>query len=261
MRGLQAVTFPVEDLEAATAFYAALLGHSPTLEEAASTVFDVEGFGGARAYWGVEDVDAAVGRGVELGAVVLQPPTDLGGGVIVAAVRDPAGNALGFTYNPDFRAGLGARLAAVGQQLEEPIIRTARVPASSREVFAAWTTSEGMGSWLAPATIELRVGGRFELHFDRSAPPGLRGSEGCQILAYQPPRLLAFTWNAPPHLATRAQRTWVVLEIVERRGRSEVTLTHTGWPRVLTKDWLETYAYFEEAWDRVLQALSRHFGG
>jgi len=52
-----------------------------------------------------------------------------------------------------------------------------------------------------------------------------------RFLALQPPRMLSFTWNAPPSLPeARQQRTFVVVRIhpvSERETR--VTLHHTGW--------------------------------
>ncbi|TNE90745.1 MAG: hypothetical protein EP330_07400 [Deltaproteobacteria bacterium] len=273
IRGLRTVVFPVDDLKRAKAFYTALLGYEPYFDEPFYVGFEVEGYElglspdhqastrGSRAYWGVEDVEASIARALSLGASQLSDARDVGGGIIIGAVRDPSGNTLGFVRNPDFRGEVGSGVAAVGQQLEQPIVRTERVHASAREIFDVWTTSQGMSSWLTRAHIELRVGGPFELYFDASQPKGKQGSEGCRVLAYQPPRLLAFTWNAPPHLETRGQRTWVLLELDDHGSYTDVTLTHTGWPRVLSGDWPKTYVYFEDAWTRVLQALGRHFGG
>jgi uncharacterized protein YndB with AHSA1/START domain len=72
------------------------------------------------------------------------------------------------------------------------------VPAPIADVWTAWTTAEGVTSFSAPAAnIELRIGGPYEWLFMLDAPPGERGAEGCTVQAFLPPRLLAFTWNAP----------------------------------------------------------------
>ncbi len=57
------------------------------------------------------------------------------------------------------------------------------------------------------SNIELKIGGTH----DASAAVGSQDGEGCQILAYLPPRMRAFSWNAPPHLPEPRKRTWVVL--------------------------------------------------
>jgi len=114
------------------------------------------------------------------------------------------------------------------------------------------------------ANVELRVGGRYALHFDFDQKPGFRGSEGCRILSLLPGRMLSFTWNAPPSLPeTRFRRTWVVVELEElEAGRTRVRLTHTGWPADglanPESQWPQTFQYFERAWSMVLQALERH---
>ena len=54
------------------------------------------------AYWGVPDCAAAYARLLELGATELGGVQDVGGGIRVASVRDPFGNALGIIENPGF---------------------------------------------------------------------------------------------------------------------------------------------------------------
>jgi len=77
------------------------------------------------------------------------------------------------------------------------------------DVWAAWTSSEGIASWWNPpeTRIDLRIGGPFELLFAMDQPEGRRGSEGCQYLAYVPGEMVAFAWNAPPHFALRETNT------------------------------------------------------
>jgi len=81
------------------------------------------------------------------------------------------------------------------------LFKTVTVAAPVAEVWTGWTTEEGVASFAAPeATIDLRLGGAYEWYFMLDALPGDRGAEGCTVLAYVPPRLLAFTWNAPPSI-------------------------------------------------------------
>jgi predicted enzyme related to lactoylglutathione lyase len=117
--GLRSAIFRVADLTAATAWYSEVLGYAPYFDEPYYVGFDVGGFelgldpdtaavrpgaGGAVVYWGVVDADGVLARLTELGADVVEPVTDVGGGVRSAVVRDPFGNLFGILENPHFVA-------------------------------------------------------------------------------------------------------------------------------------------------------------
>jgi len=51
----------------------------------------------------VTDIAAEVDRLLALGAAPIDPVTEVGEGIKVAAVRDPFGNRLGLIENPHFR--------------------------------------------------------------------------------------------------------------------------------------------------------------
>lgn len=51
------------------------------------------------------DIDATYQRLLALGATELDPVAEVGGGIKVAAVRDPFGNRLGLIDNPHFNPG------------------------------------------------------------------------------------------------------------------------------------------------------------
>jgi len=133
------------------------------------------------------------------------------------------------------------------------------VPASIDSVWDAWTTEDGIRSFLAPAChVEARIDGPYEIYFAPELPPGQRGSEGMRILAMQPPHLLSFTWNAPPHLPNiRGQRTAVVVRLAaEDEEHTHVSLIHTGWGE--GDDWDAAFRYFERAWGQVVLPRLRH---
>jgi uncharacterized protein YndB with AHSA1/START domain len=157
------------------------------------------------------------------------------------------------------------RLAATaGDVSERAIEREADVDLPVTEVWRLWTTEEGITEWsVAAANVELAVGGRYELFFDADGAPGTRGGEGNRVLGYLPPRMLSFTWNAPPLFPEeRERRTWVVVELAPAGDTStHVRLTHLGWPDSGWSDgsrWPEVFAYFERAWTNVLAALVEH---
>jgi len=133
--------------------------------------------------------------------------------------------------------------------------------ATIREVWDAWTTEEGIKSFFASAAeIEMKVDGKYEIIFHPDAEPGFRGSEGATILAIQQFKMLAFTWNAPPHLAdVRNQKTHVVIRFeAQDNDRTRVIFHHDGWGT--GGQWDEAFNYFSLAWLRVvLPRLKKRF--
>ena len=150
-------------------------------------------------------------------------------------------------------------VAASGPDLRS-LIKESIVKAPAFEAWSAWTSKEGIDSWWGPpdARIELRIGGPFELLFLSDAPTGEQGSEGCRFLAYVPGEMLAFTWNATPDHPLRAEHTWVVITFSEfDEDTTRVRMVHTGF--LEGPDWDTYMAYFDDALDRVLKRLARHW--
>jgi predicted enzyme related to lactoylglutathione lyase len=116
IKGLRTVIYKVPDLERAKSWYAGVLGFEPYFAEPYYVGFQVGGFelgldpdmagasagGGVVPYWGVDDAAAAYARLLELGAAAGSPPQEVGGGIQVATVKDPFGNAFGIIANPHF---------------------------------------------------------------------------------------------------------------------------------------------------------------
>ena len=104
-----------DQLEAAKAWYAAVVGVAPYFDQPFYVGFTVGGFelgidpnggepgpGGVLAYWGTPDAAAEVTRLVGLGAEVAEAVKDVGDGIKVATLTDPFGNRLGVIENPHF---------------------------------------------------------------------------------------------------------------------------------------------------------------
>lgn len=145
---------------------------------------------------------------------------------------------------------------------DRAIVGEVVVDAPVSDVWATWTTEEGIKSFFAPAcNIDLRVGGAFEMLFLLDAEEGKRGGEGVTFLAIEPQKMLSFTWNAPPHLPeARSQFTHVILWFDDTDSGTRVTLRHDGWGD--GGEWDEAYAYFVDAWlKHVLPNLVDRFSG
>jgi predicted enzyme related to lactoylglutathione lyase len=116
--GLRTAVYPVNDLDNAKRWYADVLGVAPYFDQPFYVGFSVGGFElglipdgtagthGAQPLWGVASAEAALARLLVLGASALEPVTDVGDGVKVAAVVDPFGNRLGVIENAHFNAAL-----------------------------------------------------------------------------------------------------------------------------------------------------------
>ena len=150
--------------------------------------------------------------------------------------------------------------AGSGWTAERAIEWEVVVPARVEAVWQSWTTTERIKTFFAPeADVQLRPDGPFEVHFNPFAAAGQKGADGMRILAYQTNRMLAFTWNAPPHLPeARQQRTVVILRF-EPSGdnQTRVQLHHVGWGD--GGEWDKTYEYFSRAWPAVLANLQKRF--
>lgn len=155
--------------------------------------------------------------------------------------------------------GFGCQPALASGEPERAIFKEALVAAPVEEVWKAWTTSEGVVSFFAPeAIIEPKPGGAFFVHFNPYAAPGMKGADDMRVLAVQAPKLLSFTWNAPPHLPeARAQRTFVAVRLAPAEGGTRVRLHHSGWGE--GGQWDDAYRYFDRAWGAVLASLQKRF--
>jgi len=111
--GLRTVIYPVPDLAAARAWFSELLGAAPYFDEPFYVGWDVAGYelalvpaGGTATgpvtYWGVPDADVALARLLAAGASPREGVREVGGGIRVATVVEPAGSVLGVIENPHF---------------------------------------------------------------------------------------------------------------------------------------------------------------
>lgn len=133
------------------------------------------------------------------------------------------------------------------------------VPASPEEVWEAWATQAGALSFFAPeCKVDPRPGGAYEMYFNLDVPAGNRGGEGLVLLALQAPRLLSFTWNAPPELAeVRDQRTHVTVRLEPLSGgQTRVHFCEDGFGE--GGQWEERIEYFKSAWGRVVLPRLRY---
>ena len=106
--GVKTIIYPVEDLARAKTLYGKLAGVEPYADEVYYVGFKVEGqdigldpFGhgkgmtGPLAYWHVDDIEGTLKALLDAGAEAHQEVTDVGGGLLIASVKDTDGNVIG----------------------------------------------------------------------------------------------------------------------------------------------------------------------
>src|SRR5438093_9904285 len=111
--GMKTVIYPVKDIAAAKQLYGKLLDVAPSMDEVYYVGFDVEGqhvgldpnghgkgMTGPVGYWHVDDINKSLEALLEAGAETQEPIRDVGGGKLVATVRDADGNLIGLLQTP-----------------------------------------------------------------------------------------------------------------------------------------------------------------
>ena len=111
--GAKTIIYPVTDLAKAKKLYAELLGAEPYVDETYYVGFNVEGqeFGldpnghrkgmpGPVIYWHVQDIETSLKTLLEAGAETEQEVRDVGGGLLIASVKDADGNVIGLLQSP-----------------------------------------------------------------------------------------------------------------------------------------------------------------
>jgi catechol 2,3-dioxygenase-like lactoylglutathione lyase family enzyme len=113
--GLRTVIYPAPDLEAAKRWYTDLLGVAPYFDEPFYVGYAVGGYElgldpdaraeeGPRTYWGVADADVAWQWLLAHGTRERSGVQEVGEGIRVATVFDPAGSVFGIIENPHFES-------------------------------------------------------------------------------------------------------------------------------------------------------------
>lgn len=128
LRGFTTITYYVDDIVAAAAWYTEVLGIEPYFAQPSATDpayvefrigdsadelglidsryrpagFSAERPAGAVMHWHVDDVSAAMERLLALGATAVEGPIQRSAGWVTGTVADPFGNVIGLMYSPHY---------------------------------------------------------------------------------------------------------------------------------------------------------------
>jgi uncharacterized protein YndB with AHSA1/START domain len=135
----------------------------------------------------------------------------------------------------------------------ERLVIEVEVPAPVSEVWRAFSTSEGLSTWLAPqSTVDLRPGGEWTAHF----PGGSTG--GGTIISFVPEKEMVLAALAPdkfPHV--REERTRAVFQFEARGNSTVVRLTQSGWKS--GDEWTRAYEYLVAGNAQLMATLHQRF--
>src|ERR1700687_511503 len=113
------------------------------------------------------------------------------------------------------------------------------IPAPREKVFRAWTQAQALKTWFAPTEkyitriphLDVRPGGRYRIEME------IEGKSHIVVGTYQevvPPERLVFTWTWETE--PRHGESVVTIDLVERAGKTELTLTHEKVPSDAARD-------------------------
>jgi predicted enzyme related to lactoylglutathione lyase len=110
---MKTVIYPVRDVARAKALYSKLLGVEPYVDQAYYVGFRVgdqelgldpnghnQGMTGPVGYWEVDDIRKSLQALLDAGAQTQQDVRDVGGGKLIAWVKDPDNNVIGLAQSP-----------------------------------------------------------------------------------------------------------------------------------------------------------------
>ena len=106
-QGVKTVIYPVKDLAKAKALFTALLGKEPYADAPYYVGYKIEGQDigldpnghkhGMTPYYQVDDIKQSLQALLDAGATPVQDVKDVGGGKLIAIVKDADGNIIGLT--------------------------------------------------------------------------------------------------------------------------------------------------------------------
>lgn len=115
--GVRTVIYYVKDLATAKAWYTEIFNKPPYFDKPFYVGFNIEGFefglqpdskgenfeSHIVVYWGVKDAQIVYNTLLSKGCIQNEPIRDVGGGILLGTVIDPAGNVFGIIENPHFK--------------------------------------------------------------------------------------------------------------------------------------------------------------
>ena len=143
-----------------------------------------------------------------------------------------------------------------------PIVSETVVAAPVDAVWAAWTTSEGLRSWMAPhVTIDLRVGGLMRANYNAQGTLGDPQTIENIVLSFEPGRMLSIRVVKCPAtfpFPNTIGEMWTVLYF-EPVAADRTKLRVVGLGFTASEESQRMRAFFERGNATTLEQLRQHF--
>ena len=108
---------PTAELQKAKEWYAKVFRTEPYFDEPYYVGYNIGGYElgvqpedfespktpNVACFWGVQNIQDQFDFFIKNGATIDEEPMNVGGEIMVATVKDPWNNLIGFIYNPDFK--------------------------------------------------------------------------------------------------------------------------------------------------------------
>jgi uncharacterized protein YndB with AHSA1/START domain len=149
-------------------------------------------------------------------------------------------------------------------QSPDLIVTEGLVKAPVDTVWRAWTTKEGIESWMVAKTdIELRVGALWRTSYNRDSNLDDDGAIHQEILAFDPGKMLSFRTIKPPKgfpFPSAILKTWTVVyfEPVDG-GQTKITARMLGYTEDAESQKMR--AFFERGNQATLDSFVRKIEG
>jgi len=135
------------------------------------------------------------------------------------------------------------------------------VDASLDDTWAAFTTKQGIESWMVPiAEVDLRVGGTIKTNYNKDAGIGGPGTIVHHILSLEPKRMISSRFDAPENaqVAKIAEKSWGItyFDSIDPE-HTRITLVSCGYGE--GPEWDRARAFFEKGNAWTLDKLKQKF--
>ena len=137
------------------------------------------------------------------------------------------------------------------------------VPAPAAEVWKAFTTAEGLKTWIAPVvSIDLRIGGSIATHYDKNATIGSPGTITLPIINYLEGEMITLKVILNGSFAAKARaedkNLQEVIQIIPVSATTtKIISSMMGWGT--GKEWDDAYKFFSRGNEWTYRELIKSF--
>jgi uncharacterized protein YndB with AHSA1/START domain len=137
------------------------------------------------------------------------------------------------------------------------------VDASIEEVWEAFTTEEGIKTWMTPVVkLDFRIGGSALTNYNKDAKPGDEGTITLGIINYIPYEMLTYkvtlTSVFPEKCRNEDENLQEIIQFKPvKKNKTKIISTMVGWGE--GKDWDQTYSFFEKGNKWSYEELLKRF--